>query len=54
MEGQIQATHDLYSNILAANKNKHNLGVPSPEKVHPQGPKPWTENRKSQTLNVKP
>ena len=54
MEGQIQATHDMYQNILAANTNNLNRGLPSSEKVQPQRPKPQTEDRKPQTSNLKP
>ena len=54
MEGQIQAAHDLYPNILAANTNNLNRGLPSPKMVQPQRPKPQTEDRKPQSSNPKP
>ena len=54
MEGRIQLTRDLYSIILAANANHLNLGLPLQKKSNRIGPKPQTEDRKPQILNLIP
>ena len=54
MEGQILTAHDLYPNILAANANNLNRGLPFLKMIQPQRPTPQTEDRKPQTSNPKP